>query len=363
MSALFTPLTLAGTTLANRAWVSPMCMDACEDGSGEVTAWHAAHYAQFALGGAGLVLTEATAVTPEGRVTPQDAGLWSDAHVTPWRQVTDAVHACGGRIGVQLAHAGRKGGKYRGLPGDAEHGRSVPLALGGWRTLGASGEPFGRYDSPAAATDADLHAVVAGFVEAAGRARRAGFDVIELHAAHGYLLHEFLSPVTNRRTDAWGGSAQGREALLMAVVAAVREVWDGPLLVRVSAADVAPGGLGHEDTAGLALRLAARGVDLVDCSSGGLVAGAEYPETPGYQVEGAAAVRAAGVPSAAVGLITEAAAAEEILARGQADAILLGRAMLRDPHWARRAALELGDSQGPAEPRYHRAYRRTVLDA
>ncbi len=364
MSRLFSPLTLRDVTFANRAWVSPMCTYACETRTGETTAWHVAHYGQFALGGAGLVLTEATAVLPEGRVTPQDAGLWSDDQIAPWRAVTDAVHACGGRIGVQLSHAGRKGSKYRGLPGDPHHNRSVLIDEGGWQTIGASGRPFGSYAPPRAATSEDLMGAVEAFAAAALRADAAGFDVVELHAAHGYLLHELLSPVTNQRADSWGGGVQGRERLLLTVVRRVREVWPGekPLFVRISAADVAPGGLGHPDSVQLALRLAALGVDLVDCSSGGLVGGAEYPETPGYQVPGAAAVRhGAGVATAAVGLITRPQHAEEILGRGEAHAVLLGRAMLRDPHWARHAAVELGIADGPREPRYHRAWRGTVL--
>lgn len=365
MSRLFTPLSLRSLTVPNRAWVSPMCMYACEDPAapGVVGPWHAAHYGQFALGGAGLVLTEATAVLPEGRVTPQDAGLWSDDHVAPWRLVTDAVHAAGGLIAVQLAHAGRKAGHYRNLPGDTDPVGSVPVADGGWVTLGASDEPFGDYAPPRGAADADLHAVVAAFADAARRAVAAGFDAVELHGAHGYLLHELLSPVTNARTDGWGGSRQARERLLLESVRAVRAVLpDGmPLLVRLSVSDVAPGGLDAADSAALAARLRAAGVDLVDCSSGGLVPGADYRPAPGYQVPGSAAVRGAGVPTAAVGLIEEPWHAEDVLRRGEADAVLLGRAMLRDPHWARHAAVALADAAGPREARYHRAWRRTVL--
>jgi 2,4-dienoyl-CoA reductase-like NADH-dependent reductase (Old Yellow Enzyme family) len=365
MTHLFAPLSLRDLTVPNRAWVSPMCMYACEDPAapGVVGPWHAAHYGQFALGGAGLILTEATAVLPEGRVTPHDAGLWSDAHVAPWRAVTDAVHACGGRIGVQLAHAGRKAGHHRNLPGDTDPVGSVPLADGGWTTVGATDQPFGDYAPPRAATEADLAAVVAAFGAAALRAHAAGFDAVELHGAHGYLLHELLSPVTNPRTDSWGGSRSGRERLLVSAVRAVRAaVPDGmPVLVRLSVPDVAPGGLEAADSASLAVRLVDAGADLIDCSSGGLVPGAEYRPAPGYQVPGSAAVRAAGVRTAAVGLIEEPWHAEDVLRRGEADAVLLGRAMLRDPHWARHAAVTLGDPAGPREPRYHRAWRRTVL--
>lgn len=357
MSHLFTPLTLRELVVPNRAWVSPMCMYACEDPArpGQVGAWHVAHYGQFALGGAGLILTEATAVLPEGRVTPQDAGLWTDDQIAPWRTVTDAVHALDGLIGVQLAHAGRKAGHYRNLPGDDDPVGSVPAEDGGWTTVGAGDRPFGEYAPPRAATDADLRAVVGAFAAAAARAVSAGFDAVELHGAHGYLLHELLSPVTNDRAD--------RRSLLVDVVRAVRaELPAGmPLLVRLSVSDVAPGGLEADDSAALAPLLLSAGADLIDCSSGGLVPGAEYRPAPGYQVPGCATVRAAGSPTAAVGLITEPAHAEDVLASGAADAVLLGRAMLRDPHWARHAAVALGDGSGPRVSRYHRAWRRTVL--
>ncbi len=359
MTGLFAPLRLRELELSNRAWVSPMCMYACEEQDGIVGDWHVMHYGQYALGGAGLILAEATAVLPEGRVTPQDAGIWSDAQTAAWRRVTEAVHLAGGRIGVQLAHAGRKGGKYRGLPGDEFVARSVPLDAGGWVTTGATDAAFGRYDPPRAATGEYLSALPAAFAVAARRADAAGFDVIELHGAHGYLLHELLSPVTNTREDEWGGDAAGRERLLLEVVDAVRAAWPAgkPLLLRLSTSDVTPGGRTPEDTAELAARLLRRGVDLIDCSAGGLVAGAEYAPGPGYQVAPAACVRAADVPVAAVGEITSAAQAETIVASGQADAVLLGRAMLRDPYWARHAAIELGAAM-PQQPHYHRAYRR-----
>ncbi|MFG6444437.1 hypothetical protein ACFXQA_04110 [Microbacterium sp. P07] len=353
--ALLTPLDLRHLRLRNRVGVSPMCMYAVPDGSGRVSDWHVVHYGQFAMGGAGLVITEATAVTPEGRVTPQDAGLWSDDHIAPWRRVTDAVHRAGGAIAVQLAHAGRKGGKFAGLPGDAPSDRgSVPSERGGWTTVGASGTPFGRYSPPRRADTHDLPEIVAAFADAAARAVAAGFDAVELHAAHGYLLHEFLSPVTNVRDDAWGDD---REAFLLRAVEAVREAIPVtmPLIVRISADDVAPGGLTAEESAVLATRLVSAGVDLVDCSSGGLVDGAEYDPYPGYQVSGAARVRAAGVMTAAVGLIDDPHHAESILREGAADLVLLGRAMLRDPHWVRRAEHALTGS-ATIEPRYHRAY-------
>jgi 2,4-dienoyl-CoA reductase-like NADH-dependent reductase (Old Yellow Enzyme family) len=361
MSALFEPLTLRGLTIPNRAWVSPMCMYACEGEPGVVGDWHVAHYGQFALGGAGLIVTEATAVVPEGRVTPEDSGLWSDAQIGPWRRVTDLIHAAGSTIGVQLAHAGRKGAKYRGLPGDEFANTSVPGDRGGWTTTGATGEPFGHYAPPASATVDTLATIVRAFAEAARRADQSGFDVVELHGAHGYLLHEMLSPLTNTRSDGWSGTGAGRERFLLETVDAVRTVWpeSKPLFVRLSISDVARGGTTAEDSADLARRLLERGVDLIDCSSGGLLAGVEYDPRPGYQVPGAAIVRErAGVPTSAVGLITSPAQAETIITTGQADAVMLGREMLRNPYWARHAALALGvGAEFPGQPRYHRARR------
>ncbi|NHI17670.1 oxidoreductase [Microbacterium excoecariae] len=349
--ALFAPLALRDLTLRNRIGVSPMCMYACHDETGTVTDWHVVHYGQFALGGAGLVITEATAVSPEGRVTPQDAGLWDDAHVDAWRRVTDAVHRAGGRIAVQLAHAGRKGGKYAGLPDEpAEHRGSVPLDRGGWATRGVTGEAFGHYAPPVPMGPEEVPGLVAAFAHAARRAVAAGFDAVEIHAAHGYLLHELLSPVTNPE-------GSDREAPLREVVRAVRaEAPAGfPVIVRLSVDDVAEGGLTAEDSAGLARRLVSDGADLIDCSSGGLVWGAEYAPAPGYQVPGAARVRREGVPVAAVGLIADPDHAEALVAGGEADLVLLGREMLRDPHWARRAESALAGA-ATIEPRYHRAY-------
>lgn len=361
-ASLFDPLVLRDLTIRNRAWVSPMCMYACEGEPGVVGDWHVAHYGQFALGGAGLIVTEATAVVPEGRVTPEDAGLWDDSHIAPWRRVTDVVHGAGGAIAVQLAHAGRKGGKYRGLPGDpaaASYG-SVPVDDGGWATTGATRAPFGHYAAPDEATGETLAGLVQAFADAAVRADAAGFDAIELHGAHGYLLHEMLSPVTNTRDDDWSGSPAARERFLLETVRAVRAVWpDGkPLIVRLSVDDVAEGGLTSTDSADMAKRLVAEGVDLIDCSSGGLVAGAEYAASPGYQVPGSITVRAAGVPTAAVGLISEPAQANAIIADGHADAIMIGREMLRNPHWTRHAAVALGSADAvPHQSRYHRAWK------
>lgn len=355
-AGLFDPLLLRGTAIPNRLWLSPMCTYASEGEDGVVGDWHLAHYGQFALGGAGLVVTEATAVLPEGRVTPQDAGFWADEHIAPWRRVTDFVHAQGSLAGVQLAHAGRKGGKYRGLPGDSAWNSSVPADEGGWETVGATGGPFGRYAPPRAASSRELYAVIDAFSSAARRADDAGFDVVELHGAHGYLLHEFLSPVGNTRDDEWGGAARSR--LLLECVRAVRAVWPEhkPLFVRLSVDDVAEGGTTAQDSALLARSLGDLGVDLIDCSSGGLIAGAEYSPAPGYQVPGAQIVRSGGgLPVSAVGIITSATQAAEILASGSADAVMLGRELLRNPHFPRHAAAALGTPL-PPHRRYHRAW-------
>ncbi len=336
---LFSPLTLRGTTVRNRVWLAPMCQYSAVDGvPGE---WHLVHLGALASGGFGLLLTEATAVLPEGRITPQDTGLWSDAQVPAWARVVDFVHARGALVGVQLAHAGRKASTYR--PWDERVG-TVPADEGGWPTLGPSALAFPGYEAPDAMTQRDVDAVVQAFADAARRALAAGFDTVEVHAAHGYLLHEFLSPLSNERSDRYGGPLANRARLLLEVVDAVRGVWpaDRPVLVRVSATDWTPGGLTVEEVATVAGWLAEHGVDLVDVSSGGNVP-ATIPVGPGYQVPLARTVREeAGVPVGAVGLLTTGAEAEQVLADGSADVVLLGRAALRDPMWPLRAAAELG---------------------
>ncbi len=339
MSLLFEPLTLRGTQFPNRAWVAPMCQYSAEDGV--VGDWHLAHLGTLATGGFGLVLAEATAVVPEGRISPRDTGLWNDAHVAAWRWVTDFAHARGTLIGVQLAHAGRKASTYWPW---AEGSGSVPVADGGWPTHGPSAEPFPGLAVPAAMTREEIDAVPGQFAAAARRALAAGFDVVEVHAAHGYLLHEFLSLLSNTRTDEYGGSLENRMRLAVQVAAAVRAEWPDhrALFTRISATDWSDGGLTVEDSAQLAKELAAVGVDLVDVSTGGNVL-AEIPVGPGYQVPAARFVReGSGVPVSAVGLITTPQQAEQVLVDGAADAVLLGRAALREPRWALRAAHELG---------------------
>lgn len=339
MSELFTPLTLRGTTFPNRLWISPMCQYSAVDGlPGD---WHLVHLGSRAVGRPGLVVAEASAVSPEGRISPQDTGLWSDRHTAAWRPIVDFVHAQGVPVGIQLAHAGRKASTRR--PWDGEG--SVAIDEGGWATVAPSAVAFGSYAEPVELDDRSLAAIRADFAAAAVRAAAAGFDVVELHAAHGYLLHQFLSPLSNRRTDAYGGDFDGRVRFPLEVVDAVRAAWpaDRPLFVRVSATDWVEDGWTEDDTVAFAQLLAGRGVDLVDVSTGGNVPHAAIPVEPGYQVRFAAAVREkAGVATAAVGLITDAAQAEAVLAGGRADAVFLGRQDLREPYFPLQAAEFLG---------------------
>lgn len=347
MPRLFDPITLRGLTVRNRAWLAPMCQYSCEDGV--PTDWHLVHLGARATGGFGLVLTEAAAVTPEGRISPRDAGIWDDEQAAAWARVVDFAHTQGAAVGVQLAHAGRKASTW--WPWADERG-SVPVADGGWSTLGPTEQPFEGYDAPRAMTAADLDEVVAAHAAAARRAVEAGFDTVELHAAHGYLFHEFLSPLSNTRTDDHGGDLAGRSRLLRRCVEAVRAVVPDamPVLVRISATDWAEGGWDVEQSVALARTLADLGVDLVDVSSGGNVR-TDIPVGPGYQVPLAARVREAGLPTGAVGLITEPAQAEQVLADQQADVVLLARAALREPSWPQRAAHELGvPTDSPAFP-------------
>ena len=355
MSQLFTPIHLRDLEVRNRVWVSPMCQYSSVDGM--PTDWHLVHLGSFARGGAGLVLTEAAAVVPEGRISPSDAGLWNDEQRDAWRRVVDFVHGQGAAIGVQLAHAGRKASTTVPWVGRGP----VPDEDGGWQPVGPSADPFpGLRQDVRELTGAEVRDVVAAFAAGARRAVEAGFDTVEIHAAHGYLLHEFLSPLSNHREDEYGGPFEHRVRLLLEVADAVRgAVPEGmPVLVRISGTDYAEGGWTVEDSARAGALLAEHGVDLVDVSSGGNVADVTIPVGPGYQVDLARAVREAGVPTGAVGLITEAKQAEEVLTSGAADAVLLARALLRDPHWALQAAHELGVRPGEGvdwPPQYLRA--------
>jgi len=339
VSQLFSPITLRDVTIRNRVWVAPMCQYSAVDGV--PNDWHLVHLGSFARGGAGLVFTEATAVVPEGRISPEDTGIWNDEQQAAWARIVDFVHGQGARAGIQLAHAGRKGSTFSGFTGRTG---GVPDEEGGWTPVGPSATAYPGLRDPRALDLDGIREVVTAFGDAAERALAAGFDVLELHGAHGYLLHEFLSPLSNERTDEYGGSFENRVRLLLEVVAEVRgRVPAGtPVVVRLSATDWAEGGWDDDQTVRLAARLAGAGVDLVDTSTGGNVR-AQIPVGPGYQVPFARRVRAeAGIPSGAVGLITDPKQAEDILAEGSADVILLGRELLREPHWPLRAAAELG---------------------
>lgn len=352
MSLLFSPLSIRSVTLPNRLWVSPMCMYSAVDGL--VQEWHHTHLAQFASGGAGLVIAEATAVVPEGRITPRDAGIWADAQRDAWAPIVQAIHDRGALAGIQLAHAGRKASTW--WPWAAQQG-SVPAAEGGWVTNAPSAVAFEGFDTPTALDADGIERVVAGFASAARRALDAGFDVLEVHGAHGYLLHQFLSPLANRRDDEYGGPLENRARLLLRVVDAVRAEAGAevPVLVRISATDHAEGGFTPEEAAAVGGWAVERGADLIDVSSGGLVAHQRIAAGPGYQVPFAETVRQGGrVPVSAVGMITAAEQAEQVLASGAADAIFAGREWLRDPHFGLRAAHELG-ADVPWPPQYQRA--------
>ncbi|MBI9115968.1 NADH:flavin oxidoreductase/NADH oxidase [Sanguibacter suaedae] len=351
---LLSPMTLRGLTIPNRVWLAPMCQYSAVDGvPGD---WHLVNLGARAQGGFGLLLTEAAAVVPEGRISPQDAGLWSDEQTRAWARIVDFVHGQGARIGTQLAHAGRKASTFR--PWEPYQG-TVPEVQGGWATVGPSDVAFPGYAEPREMTLDEVRAVPQQFADAAVRALEAGFDVVEVHAAHGYLLHQFLTPLANTRTDEYGGSLENRSRLLVETVDAVRAVWpaDRPLFVRVSATDWREDGLRVDDVAQVAKVLGEHGVDLVDVSSGG-AAPAEITVGPGYQVSMARDVReVSGLPVSAVGLITDPQQAEQVLADGAADAVMLGREALRDPMWPLRAAHALGvdRSDAPWPPQYQRA--------
>jgi 2,4-dienoyl-CoA reductase-like NADH-dependent reductase (Old Yellow Enzyme family) len=340
MTALFSPFVQRGVTLRNRIVVSPMCQYSCTGGF--ATDWHLVHLGSRAVGGAAVVLAEATAVEARGRISPHDLGLWRDEQVEPLARVTKFIREHGAVPGVQLAHAGRKASTARPWEG----GRPVPAAQGGWPVVAPSALPFAPgHPVPAALDAGDLTGIVQAFAAAAKRALAAGFELVEIHAAHGYLLHQFLSPLSNQRTDRYGGAFENRIRLLLEVTDAVRAVWPErlPLWVRVSATDWAEGG-GWDlpQTLALARILKARGVDLLDCSSGGTLPHARIPWGPGFQVPFAEAVRReAGLATGAVGFITEPAQAEKVIAAGQADVVLLAREFLRDPYWPMHAARAL----------------------
>ncbi|MDB5137338.1 MAG: namA [Mucilaginibacter sp.] len=341
MTHLFSPLKIKSIEFKNRIVVSPMCEYSSEDGF--ANDWHLVHLGSRAVGGAALIITEATAVSAEGRISPGDLGIWKDEHIDKLKQITDFIHSHGSIAGIQLAHAGRKASHqvpWKGgaqIPSDNENG---------WKSLAQGAIPFTESEeAPVEMDKQGIEKVKADFKAAASRALKAGFKVIELHAAHGYLLHEFYSPLSNRRTDEYGGSFENRIQLLLEVTASVKEVWpdEYPLFVRISSSDWTEGGWTADDSVALSKILKEKGVDLVDCSSGGNVANAKIPLKPGYQVEFAELIRKeTGILTGAVGLITTPSQADQIIQSGQADVVLLAREMLRDPHFPLRAAHELG---------------------
>jgi 2,4-dienoyl-CoA reductase-like NADH-dependent reductase (Old Yellow Enzyme family) len=349
---LFSPLQLRSVSFPNRIGVSPMCQYSAQDGL--ASDWHLVHLGSRAQGGAGLVILEAAAVQPEGRISSGDLGLWSDAQIPALEHIVQFLHSQGARAAIQLAHAGRKASMAIPFAGE----RLLLPAEGGWQPVAPSALAFApHYAQPLALDEAGIAAIVAAFAQAARRAFRAGFDVAEIHAAHGYLLHQFLSPLTNRRTGAYGGSLENRARLALQVADAVRAEWPAhlPLFIRISATDWVPGGWSIDESVQLARLLREHGVDLVDVSSGGLVPDATIPAGPGFQVEFAARIRReAGLPTSAVGLITDPVQADTIVAQGEADLVLLGRELLRDPYWPLHAAAALGE---PARwpPQYLRA--------
>ncbi|GAA2181419.1 NADH:flavin oxidoreductase/NADH oxidase [Brooklawnia cerclae] len=357
--ALFEPITLRGLEIRNRLWVPPMCQYVVEARDGVPVPWHLMHYGSLARGGAGAIIVEATGVVPEGRISANDLGLWNDAQRDGFRPVVDLVHGLGAKIGIQLAHAGRKASVYRewGVP---RSGAMSPED-GAWQTVAPSAVAFPGLAEPVALDEAGIAGVVDAFAAAARRAVDAGFDFLEIHSAHGYLLHEFLSPLSNLRTDEYGGSLENRARLLLRVVDAVRGVIEDsvPLSVRLSATEWVDGGVTVEETSQVVTWLGQHGVDLADISSGGNVAQAPIPVGPGYQVPLATAVKqATGLTVAAVGMIDEPFQAEQIVATGLADIVLVGREFLRDTSFGLHAAERL-KVQLPYVPYpYQRAFRR-----
>ena len=343
-SHLFSPIQLAGVKFPHRVFVSPMCQYSSDDGFSND--WHLVHLGSRAVGGAGLVMTEAAAVLAEGRITPQDLGLWKDDHIAGLKRIVEFLHGQGARAGVQLAHAGRKASMARPW---APEQRALTPSEGGWKNVMApSAIRFAdNYAQPVALDLAAIQTITRAFTRATERALETGFDLVELHAAHGYLLHEFLSPLSNRRTDQYGGSFENRIRLVVEVVDAVRAVWPAelPLLVRISATDWAEGGWDIDQSVGLAKVLKEHRVDLIDVSSGGMTPQQVIPLGPGYQTPFAERIRReAQIPTGAVGMITGATQAEHILRTGQADLVLLARELLREPYWPLQAATELGDT-------------------
>lgn len=341
MAKLFEPIKIRQLEIRNRIFIPAMCQYSCENQDGVVNEWHLVHLGARATGGAGMIIAEASGVTPEGRISPWCPGIWNFEQVAAWARVNEYIHSQGAKSAIQLAHAGRKGSTYREWSGKG----SVPIEKGGWQTISSTSEAFDGYEPPRELSTQEVHELVQDFAAAAKNAVLAGFDAVEIHAAHGYLIHQFLSPITNKRTDEFGGSLENRARLIMEIVKAIRaEVGELlPIFVRFSATDYREGGWDVEQTIQVAKWCAELGADLFDISSGGLITGVKIPSGPGYQVPLAEKVAdQVSEPVGAVGQITSAHQAEDILQNDNVDVVLIGRASLRDPYWALRAAHELG---------------------
>lgn len=356
MIKLLSPLQIRSVTFSNRIFVSPMCEYSSIDGF--ANNWHLVHLGSRAVGKAGLVLTEATAVSPEGRISPDDLGIWKGEHIPKLKEIVSFIHEQKSVAGIQLAHAGRKASHASPWKG----GEQIPPTRGGWKTVGPSGIPFkeGTEEAPEALDKEGIQKVINDFVAATERALEAGFKVIELHAAHGYLIHEFLSPLSNKRTDEYGGTFENRIRLVVEITEAVRKIWpeENPLFVRISSTDWTEGGWNIDESVKLAEVLKTKGVDLIDCSTGGNVPHAKIPVAPGYQVPFSERIKKeTGILTAAVGLITDAQQAETILETEQADAIIIAREFLRNPYFPLHAAYQLSaDIEWPVQ--YERAKPR-----
>lgn len=340
MTHLFTPMKIRELTIPNRIWLSPMCMYSAVDGM--PNDWHFAHLAQFAIRRVGFLMTEASGISPTGRSTLMDTGIWNSEQAKAWSRIVDFVHGQGSKIGIQLWHAGQKGSTTSPWQGQDY----VPPSAGGWHPHAPSEVAFGNLPTPHALSVDEIKGIITDYKNAARHALDAGFDVVEIHGAHGYLVHSFLSPITNQRSDQYGGSFENRTRFVKEVATAIREVWpvSYPLFLRLSADDWIEGGWRVGDSAILAKELLPLGVDLIDVSSGGIKTDVSYPIGPHYQVPFSKEIReVSGVPTAAVGIITDAKVANEVVSRGEADAVMLGRELLRNPNWALNAAMELRD--------------------
>ena len=341
MPKLFEPIKLRELEVKNRIWIAPMCQYSCENKDGVPGSWHEVHLASRAIGGAGLIIVEASGVSPEGRITPWCTGIWNDEQAKAWKKIVDLCHVHGAKMAMQLAHAGRKASNHRESSGVG----TVPISEGGWETVSSTSQAFGDYDAPRKLSVSEISDLVKAFGMAAKRSVDAGFDAVEIHGAHGYLLHQFLSPLSNDRDDEYGGSLENRARMLMEVIAEVRKSIPEtvPVLLRLSATDYAEGGWDQEQTATVSGWATEAGVDLIDVSSGGIITGVKIPSGPGYQVPLAEYVAdRISEPVSAVGQITDPHQAEQILQSGKVDVIMIARASLRDPYWPLRAAAELG---------------------